>query len=49
MMAMMALVLLGLGLAVVHVWESWEEPGYPHSGFGPDCPLWVGPWEGGAL
>ena len=40
-----ALVLLGLALAAAHLAETWEVPEYPHSGFCPDCPVWV--QEGG--
>lgn len=28
-----------------HVYETWDKPEYPHSGFCPDSPKWIAPEE----
>ena len=39
-----AIFMVGASPFVIdHVVNHWNEPEYPHSGFGPDCPEWVAP------
>lgn len=38
-----AFMLCAAPFVVDHVITHWNEPEYPHSGFGPDCPEWVDP------
>ena len=38
-----AFLLICSPFVVVHVMDHWYDPGYPHSGFSPECPTWTEP------
>lgn len=40
-----ALLALGLLFFAAHVYDTWDAPEYPYSGFCPDFPTWEPSWQ----
>lgn len=34
------LIALGTALAIADIFDHWDTPEYPHSGYGPNCSSW---------
>ena len=39
------ILLLSTPFIIAHIMDSDEREEYPHSGFCPDCPVWIAPEE----
>lgn len=38
-------MLFSLPFVLLHVSEHWKDDEYPHSGFSPECPVYIAPEE----